>query len=1215
MKEIIRKNKYLLLCVISFVVFILHSKSVFKTDFTPEIEAYQQKFKVKVDDLNKFITAKKNHFSPDKIGLLNREDLKEHAFYYHVFRNDSLIFWNTNQLPISRFSDIQFPGDGIIHLQNGWYYSKSIRIHNHILNASFLIKKEYPYENSNLKNAYHPTLSLPCKAKVILEKDNAYPIYSSSKKFLFAWYIVPNSPLTSLDSDLLLCSLIAFLFTAFLAVYHFTTRLQSGWFWGTLLIVVLARIASLQWHWFVFVDGITAFNRDLYSNSFWAPNFGEYLIHCMTAIFIIFAIINYLKRNKTIKSGKSIAITLLIVTIVFSFFLGENFRGLIENSNIPLKIENLFELNFYSFLTFITMGVLFYGYVQLFKFLILYLDQRNFSKLNVFWIWLVTSLACIALDMTFGNQQFLLVLLMSTISFIIFYFTYQWKDQSQLGFGVIVLFLFSFLIALNLEVFHTKKEQRERQLLARRLATEQDLATEQNYLQIAKNIKNDIYLEKVINSEHTLGISEFKETMERRYFNGFWERYDIEFYLYDGTKNSLINYANYQSNTLSTLEIIIHRHSLPSELDKSMYYIKDNTSQYSYIIRQEIQSSEERAIGTLYCALKSKKIPEKIGFPRLLVSGEAHVIEPLEKYSLAKYYDGKLVSHNGKFSYPSDDFGLTNNQPITKGFYNHGEYNHYLYRKNFQDLIVLSIENHSTLHWFTSCSYLFCFFGGFLFVPVLLKRREKLIHLKQISLALRIQIVFIGLVFLTLIVFGVGSGSFITSQYKHQSQEALTEKIKYLERDIKQRYGEKEVLSIEENGNALEYILQKLSAIYQTDINIYDNQGFLLASSRAKLFNIGLLSEQINPSALFELNQFRKSEYIHEETIGNLRFLSAYVPFFNNEGNRIAFINLQHFGQQKGVEFQIKQFLESAINVAILLFALSVLFALFVSRWVTSPLRVLKESFSKVQLGAFNEPITYTANDEIGALVVDYNNKLNDLAETSQKLAKSERESAWREMAKQVAHEIKNPLTPMKLNLQQLQRVYDPSTPLPKDKITQITNSLIEQIDTLAKIANEFSNFAQLPKPVIEKIDLSTLLENVIVFFKQEEHHTIQLNIQADNPIINGDKDLLLRVFNNLISNAIQSIPTDRQGLIQLLVERVDNKINIEIKDNGCGIATTIQSSIFEPYFTTKSTGTGLGLAMCKQIIDQHHGNITFTTEENIGTTFSILLPIFKAKE
>ncbi len=361
---------------------------------------------------------------------------------------------------------------------------------------------------------------------------------------------------------------------------------------------------------------------------------------------------------------------------------------------------------------------------------------------------------------------------------------------------------------------------------------------------------------------------------------------------------------------------------------------------------------------------------------------------------------------------------------------------------------------------------------------------------------------------------------------------------------------------------------------------------------------------------MFELNQFRKSEYIHEETIGNLRFLSAYVPFFNNEGNRIAFINLQHFGQQKGVEFQIKQFLESAINVAILLFALSVLFALFVSRWVTSPLRVLQESFSKVQLGAFNEPITYTANDEIGALVEDYNNKLNDLAETSQKLAKSERESAWREMAKQVAHEIKNPLTPMKLNLQQLQRVYDPSTPLPKEKITQITNSLIEQIDTLAKIANEFSNFAQLPKPVIEKIDLSTLLENVIVFFKQEEHHTIQLKIGAENPMINGDKDLLLRVFNNLISNAIQSIPTDRQGLIQLLVKRVDNNITIEIKDNGCGIPTTIQSSIFEPYFTTKSTGTGLGLAMCKQIMDQHHGNITFTTEENTGTTFYIFLPI-----
>jgi nitrogen fixation/metabolism regulation signal transduction histidine kinase len=211
-------------------------------------------------------------------------------------------------------------------------------------------------------------------------------------------------------------------------------------------------------------------------------------------------------------------------------------------------------------------------------------------------------------------------------------------------------------------------------------------------------------------------------------------------------------------------------------------------------------------------------------------------------------------------------------------------------------------------------------------------------------------------------------------------------------------------------------------------------------------------------------------------------------------------------------------------------------------------------------------------------------------------------------MAKQVAHEIKNPLTPMKLNLQQLQRVYDPVSPLPKEKITQITNSLIEQIDTLSKIANEFSNFAQLPKPVFEKIDLVALLENVIVFFKQE-NHSIQLNTDLEHPLVKGDKDLLLRVFNNLISNAIQSIPKERSGIIQLLVNQEHENIKIEIKDNGCGIPTSIQSAIFEPYFTTKSTGTGLGLAMCKQIIDQHQGNITFITEENRGTTFYLRLP------
>jgi nitrogen fixation/metabolism regulation signal transduction histidine kinase len=458
------------------------------------------------------------------------------------------------------------------------------------------------------------------------------------------------------------------------------------------------------------------------------------------------------------------------------------------------------------------------------------------------------------------------------------------------------------------------------------------------------------------------------------------------------------------------------------------------------------------------------------------------------------------------------------------------------------------------------------------------------------------------------LVFGLGSGSFVTNQYKEYTNEMIREKIRSLERDMKQKYGSKTDLTIEQNGDALEYVLQKLASVFVTDINMYDQQGFLLASSRPKIFNIGLLSEQINPKALFELNQFRKSEYIHEETIGNLQFLSAYLPLYNNEGNLLAFINLQHFGKQQGIEFQIKQFLEAIMNVSILLLALSVLFALFVSTWVTSPLRALRQSFSNLQLGQYNKPVFYGAKDEIGALVDDYNTKLKELATTTQKLAQSERESAWREMAKQVAHEIKNPLTPMKLSLQQLQRIYDPEQPISKEQLNRVTLSLIEQIDALAKIASEFSNFAKLPKANEQSLDLLSLMESVITVFRQEDKVQITFEKEQPEAYISGDKDLLLRVFNNLITNAIQSIPQDKNGEIKILFQSKKDTWLISIKDNGTGISEEAQASIFVPYFTTKTTGTGLGLAMTKQIIEQHRGEIWFETKQGEGTTFFVQL-------
>jgi nitrogen fixation/metabolism regulation signal transduction histidine kinase len=340
-----------------------------------------------------------------------------------------------------------------------------------------------------------------------------------------------------------------------------------------------------------------------------------------------------------------------------------------------------------------------------------------------------------------------------------------------------------------------------------------------------------------------------------------------------------------------------------------------------------------------------------------------------------------------------------------------------------------------------------------------------------------------------------------------------------------------------------------------------------------------------------------------------LNYSSAYQPFYNKEGKKLAFINLQHFGQQSEFENQIQKFLVAIINVFILLLAVSIVLAIFISNWLTAPLRILQESFAAVRFGTHNEPISYNKEDEIGSLVKDYNQKLEELEFAAQQLAQSERESAWREMAKQVAHEIKNPLTPMKLSVQQLLRSYDPNDPKSELKLQKVANSMIEQIDALTNIANEFSSFAKMPRPSESDLDVVTLVRNVKELFEVDDKELI-VKTTTEPIFIKADKDQIIRVFNNLIKNAIQAIPDGRQGRIEISLKVEAGNVQISIKDNGVGIESSKLGKIFVPYFTTKSTGTGLGLAMVKQIVENHRGSIDFETETGTGTTFFIELPV-----
>jgi nitrogen fixation/metabolism regulation signal transduction histidine kinase len=398
-----------------------------------------------------------------------------------------------------------------------------------------------------------------------------------------------------------------------------------------------------------------------------------------------------------------------------------------------------------------------------------------------------------------------------------------------------------------------------------------------------------------------------------------------------------------------------------------------------------------------------------------------------------------------------------------------------------------------------------------------------------------------------------------------------------------------------------------LARVFETDLNIYDKHGYLVASSRSKVFNQGLLSEQINPEAFEKIKRERRSFFTQKENIGKLNYVSSYQPIYNGEEKLLGYLNLQHFGQQQAFEEQLKSFIIAVVNVFIILLLLSIGIALLVSNWVTSPLKLLQKRVSGLEITS-DVKIEYSGKDEIGMIVSAYNLKLDELQSAAKKLAKSERESAWREMAQQVAHEIKNPLTPMKLSIQQLLRVYDPTDMQTTEKVKRVLNSIIEQIDGMTRIANEFSNFAKMPEPIKKEIDLIALIENTVSFFEAEE--TIKFHIQSNEKrlIVKVDKEQWVQVFNNLIQNAIHAIEGRQNGEITISVRKEKGCVFINVTDNGCGISEAEQEKLFVPYFTTKSSGSGIGLSMVKQIVENHDGEISFVSELNKGTTFEIKL-------
>ena len=389
--------------------------------------------------------------------------------------------------------------------------------------------------------------------------------------------------------------------------------------------------------------------------------------------------------------------------------------------------------------------------------------------------------------------------------------------------------------------------------------------------------------------------------------------------------------------------------------------------------------------------------------------------------------------------------------------------------------------------------------------------------------------------------------------------------------------------------------------------------GKLIGTSRPELYRSGLAGFQMNPDAYYKLAYTEAENYISDEKIGNMEYLSFYVPFLNSENNLAGFVNLPYFVGNNELEDEISSVIVTIINFYLIFSFLVIGFAVFLARQITRPLLMLQEKISQVKLGHMNEKIDYKKSDEIGELVMEYNRMVNELSDSAEKLAKTERELAWREMAKQIAHEIKNPLTPMKLNIQYLLRAWNDGAEDFGEYLKRVSTSLIEQINSLSSIASEFSKFAQMPSTRAEKVNLIEKIKNVVVLYTNSEGVSLTFT-NATEPVVyvKSDSEQLLSVFNNLIKNAIQAGVSGEEIKVDVKVSWAGDFIRTTIHDNGKGISEDIKEKLFVPSFTTKTGGMGLGLAIVRRIVENAGGTIWFEPNVDVGTSFFVDLPYIK---
>ncbi|WP_241738971.1 sensor histidine kinase [Pontibacter beigongshangensis] len=1157
--------------------------------------------------------------------------LQQTTYPTFVYKQDRLVFWSDHTI----IPDLDYPPKTTSPITVRNAYGAFVVVPHRAGGFDILVfiplQIDYRISNDYLSSGLQKSIFGNTAAALVLEPVPQLPhISTSQNQFLFSLdFGAARAEAGSYSFKLLLFSLGVLLFVLF-AAFRSRILLRRGkhneGIFGLLILLITFRFLLLVLNLPFRLAEIGLFDPSVYASSFWSPSVGDLAINMLMLGLLAWAAAYLFGKNEVTRQLKTLPqrqVRQLITACFVAMFLllgmlYQFYYGIYHNSPLVLDISQSLDITKYKFIIY---GVMFVHTMSLcvFTFILATVVSVLLQQVEKAWaykvLWVLTAGLLI---MSLWLVPFLSGLVVAGAGFwVLVVLTARYRHAVSFPYRsylfVFLVISISALTGATALYTHYQNELKEyKQKFGRTILADNDVAGEYLLDGVAAKIATDPLIQLKMKGPY-VDPDFIRRKISKQYLRDYFDKYETSVLLFDSQGLALES----ADSAVPTLHELLARYNTPQTRTeyKDLFLVRDparfNTRTYLKVIQVPINNWQS---GTIILQLSLKKLLPNSVVPELLVDQKNNQPFRADMLSYALYDSGKLSYSEGDYDYATNfSKSLLNRSEFYRNGTTHEEHHHLGIRdeESPEQVLIITTEQYGGRELLSNFSFLFLFFTAGIIVIVLLFLLLQRDRFKDYSpnFSTKIQIFLNFGILLPLLLVSIVTASLVTASYQKdlmRSYEQRGEAVQHNLRTVLSRD-----LMVQKNW-LLRHVME-VASISEADINVYNRHGRLLVTSQPLIFEAGLLSQLINPEAFAAISERQALRVLLDEQAGNLTFNAVYLPLHEGENSdQIAgFIGIPFFNSEKQLDLKLIELITTIMNIFTVMFMMFIVLTFFASRALTVPLRMLANKLKQTSLTGKNEMLAYEGADEIGMLVQEYNRMLLTLEQNKIELAMREKEAAWREMARQVAHEIKNPLTPMKLSLQYLQKAIAEKKPNTEQLIDKISHTLITQINILSDIATSFSNFTSMPEPKAELMNVAEALRRAVDLHHDTATASMTTTIPTEPVMVLADESLMVRSFNNLLLNAIQAVPTSRQPQICVsLAIQPDQKVLISIKDNGNGIPADIRNRVFIPNFSTKYTGSGIGLAVAKKGIENAGGSIWFETEEDKGTTFFISLPL-----